>query len=469
MPFEKNNRTRLKSYFVKNAIPTEQQFAELMDGMLIQGDDGIVKPANDPLSIEASGDQSSQKKALHFYDSFTDAEPAWVLSLNPRQEPNNPATARRGLSIGDSTGTSRLFIDRASGNVGIGTLAPDVKLTVAGGLRVLSDGNPINFTARWSATPDAVTDTAEISNDTNSYKTLMIIGNRSAGRQEPGRGRRVSIWDILEVNGDLAVTRNASVNGKLDVNGGALLGYETTITDFGAVLKSGFYQNGGQEVTGDVPDTSHAWSHLITVRHSNTGNNHQLQIASTYAENDRLFFRKIAGGNAARNPAWMEIATRHKLDIEDSFTATVRCADFKMGHSSRSNRQGRALVDNTNVLAINWNGDWPGGVSIWQVGWETPALLNTWVYYGNPYNPPGYFKDSCGIVHLRGLVKSASGIGKVIFVLPAGYRPAYRQLHVSCTNPNASGRLDVETNGNVLALAGDAGWFSLDGISFRAA
>src|SRR5256886_13541639 len=33
---------------------------------------------------------------------------------------------------------------------------------------------------------------AEISNDTGTYKTLMIVGNGSAGQ-----GRRVSIWDRL--------------------------------------------------------------------------------------------------------------------------------------------------------------------------------------------------------------------------------------------------------------------------------
>lgn len=39
-------------------------------------------------------------------------------------------------------------------------------------------------------------DRAEIANDTNGYKTLMILGNKSAGM-----GRRVSVWDRLEVNG----------------------------------------------------------------------------------------------------------------------------------------------------------------------------------------------------------------------------------------------------------------------------
>jgi hypothetical protein len=41
---------------------------------------------------------------------------------------------------------------------------------------------------------------AEICNDTTSYKTLMLLGNRSAGL-----GRRVSVWDRLDVNGALVL------------------------------------------------------------------------------------------------------------------------------------------------------------------------------------------------------------------------------------------------------------------------
>ncbi len=41
---------------------------------------------------------------------------------------------------------------------------------------------------------------AEIRNDTDKYQTLMLMGNRSAGL-----GRRVSVWDRLEVNGALVL------------------------------------------------------------------------------------------------------------------------------------------------------------------------------------------------------------------------------------------------------------------------
>ena len=63
-----------------------------------------------------------------------------------------------------------------------------------GGLTV--GANPIHVTSAWSGFPDAATNQAEISNDTGTYKTLMIVGNKSAGGV-----RKVSIWDRLEVNG----------------------------------------------------------------------------------------------------------------------------------------------------------------------------------------------------------------------------------------------------------------------------
>lgn len=135
MPLQINTRSRveLKQYFVQNAIPTESNFAELIDAMLNQREDGIAKLPTDALSIEAAGDDTSQKKAINLYNNFSDANPAWVLSLNPRQDPANAATAKAGFSISDGgTGISRLFVDKATGGLGVGTNEPKKKLHVQG-------------------------------------------------------------------------------------------------------------------------------------------------------------------------------------------------------------------------------------------------------------------------------------------------------------------------------------------------
>ena len=135
MNITKRDRSALKAYFAESAMPTEQNFAELIDAMLNQKDDGILKQPGSPLSLQASGDELSQKKVLHLYGSFNDPDPQWSLRLEPRSVPGDPATARRGLSI-DSKETSRLFIDHDSGRVGLGTLEPAAQLHVSQGARI---------------------------------------------------------------------------------------------------------------------------------------------------------------------------------------------------------------------------------------------------------------------------------------------------------------------------------------------
>jgi hypothetical protein len=62
MKIDKTGRETLKSYFVKNAVPTASNFEELIGAALNQRDDGIAKPPGEPLSLQADGDDSSQKK-----------------------------------------------------------------------------------------------------------------------------------------------------------------------------------------------------------------------------------------------------------------------------------------------------------------------------------------------------------------------------------------------------------------------
>ncbi|WP_424097829.1 hypothetical protein [Moorena producens] len=106
-----------------------------------------------------------------------------------------------------------------------------------------------------------------------------------------------------------------------------------------------------------------------------------------------------------------------------------------------------------------------GETSLQQENWQTPTLQNGWVNFGRPYNNAGYFKDSLGIVHLKGLVKN--GTANTIFTLPAGYRPAARELHSVATYNNAMGRVDIAPDGRVERVTGSTLWISLDGITFR--
>lgn len=121
-------------------------------------------------------------------------------------------------------------------------------------------------------------------------------------------------------------------------------------------------------------------------------------------------------------------------------------------------------------------GDANAGVDIKVEAWQSPTLLNGWVNYNtSSFNPAGYFKDSFGVVHLRGLIKDGSvTAGTVLFNLPAGYRPYRREVLPSLSYNSGSStylltRIDVSTGGDVIFMAGSSSFLTLDGLTFRIA
>lgn len=125
------NRTDLKSYFVKNAIPTEGNFADLIDSQLNQAQDGVFKPDSDALTVVAA--PGDQKRVLRLFASYPAANPDWMISLNPVQDPATAGSAGKlGFGITDGTGKTRLFIDAATGQIGVGTNTPQVAVDVTG-------------------------------------------------------------------------------------------------------------------------------------------------------------------------------------------------------------------------------------------------------------------------------------------------------------------------------------------------
>jgi len=86
------------------------------------------------------------------------------------------------------------------------------------------------------------------------------------------------------------------------------------------------------------------------------------------------------------------------------------------------------------------------------------------------HNPVGFGRRG-GMVFLRGMIANSNAptglADSVIFTLPDGFRPAYRQVHPVLTNGNITGRINVDADGGVRYSAGDTTWISLDNIYFK--
>jgi hypothetical protein len=100
---------------------------------------------------------------------------------------------------GGGDGSERLKIER-NGNVTLG------------------GRGPLRFSHVWTGLPDvAGLGGAEICNDIDSNRLLMIVGNKSAGME-----RRIGMWDRVDINGTL------SVNGFLNINQNGVIGLRVT-------------------------------------------------------------------------------------------------------------------------------------------------------------------------------------------------------------------------------------------------
>jgi hypothetical protein len=94
-------------------------------------------------------------------------------------------------------------------------------------------------------------------------------------------------------------------------------------------------------------------------------------------------------------------------------------------------------------------------------GGGAPVYQNSWGISAG-YEHLHYWKDSNGIVHLKGL--SAGGVrGTTITTLPAGYRPTANHRCVDISSTTVFGTNEVQTDGDVLATGGgSAGFFMVD-------
>jgi len=208
------SRAELKARFQTNKIPSEADFANLIDAAINQADDGVRKSPGDPLNIKGEG---TTQELLAFYKSFDDRQtPAWKINQNPGINP--------GLNIAAASGASRLFIDEKTGAVAIGSTNP-VTTPMACMLQVgdesATDNNGQLLLVRAIGQGDrayrfGVNDQYHLSIGDFWHKGNRKYDERLTIEHTTGR---VSAKSGLEVNGLLEAKGNAIVSGTLDVNG----------------------------------------------------------------------------------------------------------------------------------------------------------------------------------------------------------------------------------------------------------
>jgi hypothetical protein len=215
------------------------------------------------------------------------------------------------------------MIITGSGNVGIGTTNPSGKLDVNGDI----------YRAGLLAISGEAGGWLRI-NQNNDFPK----GTHFASRANFNGGITTgNWWDVDPGAGNLLVQGNAGIGTsnpgrKLDVSGAIRASDEIQTTSpnaFRMIYGSfgSFFRNDGNDtyfLLTNAGDPYGGWNGLRPLRINNASGN-------------------IFLGN---------------LDVADNFTASVGCGDFKIGHSSRRGSTGRALVDYTDTLHINYGPDW---------------------------------------------------------------------------------------------------------------
>lgn len=205
-------RSTLEAYFAPGQMPRALHFQELIQVSLNQADDGIQKSSTEALKIQAAQDAGIHEEAvLKLYADFTQTE-KWQLSLNVLNA-DGSAEENRGLNLADADGHSRLFIEEADGNVGIGTTDPDARLHVVGRIKdqtgfVMPVGSILAYGGAAAPEGWLLCDGQDISSGDQFEELRTILGTthvpdlRSRFVVGAGKGNSLSEYPINNIGGE---------------------------------------------------------------------------------------------------------------------------------------------------------------------------------------------------------------------------------------------------------------------------
>jgi hypothetical protein len=98
-----------------------------------------------------------------------------------------------------------------------------------------------------------------------------------------------------------------------------------------------------------------------------------------------------------------------------------------------------------------------------------PPFKNGWTNVGSGFSTAAFYRDSIGVVHLKGNLSNATS-ATVAFTLPVGYRPSQNLFMPAAGGPAAgAANLVIETDGDAIPTCAAAGpcIAGIDGLTFR--
>ena len=182
----KQDRATLKSYFRKGALPTAEQYRDLIDSTVNQVEDGFDKTKDEGLALSSTG---GSNRLMSWFEGGGANDPTWILehsektkgSLHFKLGKLNPSALDPSLTLSPL------------GYIGIGTPNPTHELDVAGTVKsnsrtgVTSQNIPhVAADGRWHT----------ISKSLTGCQVLEVV----AGTGNPRRRGRYSLMHAIAMN-----------------------------------------------------------------------------------------------------------------------------------------------------------------------------------------------------------------------------------------------------------------------------
>jgi hypothetical protein len=442
-----------------------------------------------PLKFE----NSLANRKLELWENANNDHQFFGLGINSnmlRYQVDGTISSHVFFAATSSTVSNELMRIQGNGNVGIGISNAQNKLDIqAGAVRTGTHGTgaPLYVTGSILAASNGI----EFRHDNGTqgigfgFNTIYAAG--SNGFQDLGLAAKGASGNLIfSTNGAERMRINASGNvGLGTTTADAPLQFSNALQNRKIVLYAGanndhqYYGFGINGSTLRYQVSSTGDNHIFFAGSSSTTSVELMRIAGngnvgignsapterlhigSYSSANSYMNISTAGGNAYK----AGIKLRH---FNDSYGWTLESDETQSSFLIKRHFNDPAGITTMTIDGFSGNVNLEG--IIINENFIAPVLLNGFGNYGNGYASVGFYKDKENRVHLRGLANTAGNpLSQAIFNLPAGYRPSTSgRLIMMVGNNNGMARIDILANGDVQVQSGSTGWFSLDGISFRA-